>query len=129
MHWATEYLQHKVYTPCPFVYKGMIFIMTNMAFESIFPTLPRLDSSSMQSTEEYFNRNLQARAQIQVIGAQLVYLAHEIHSYFENRRGKQLLLKSVLWKQVWKCLSGKNSSRKKSCLIFKRKIRNGSGHV
>lgn len=52
--------------------------MTNMAFESM---------------EEYFNRNLWARAQIQVTEAQLVYPAHEIHSYFENRRGKQLLLK------------------------------------
>lgn len=51
VHWVVEYSQYKFCTPCTFVCKSLICIMRNMACESSFPKMPRVDSCNVQSIE------------------------------------------------------------------------------
>lgn len=115
VHQAAECLQHKVCSPCPFVYKGLICIKRNTAFESSFSKMPRLDSCNVQSVKRHLYWSLWRRTQIQVIVAQPVSPSHEMYSYFDNSRGKQFLFKGR------KCYGNKFGDVCREKILAKRK--------
>lgn len=122
-------LQPRVGTPCPSVCKGSVWAVRSTAPRAAFQRSPGW-ILVMCKAEGSLLKSLEKSSYPSYSGTTCVPFSWNVWLLWQQEwKAVSFSGKTVLWKEVWRCLSGKNSSRKKGCLISKSKVWNSSACV